>query len=66
MAEIHVQAKKHQSTSWLWIVLGLLLVAAVIYFMTRNKETDNRVETNTTTTGALVTPQWNGAHYHVA
>ena len=38
MAEIHVQTKKHSSNSaWLWIVLVLLIIGAVVYYlMTRN------------------------------
>ena len=40
MAELHVQTKKTNATpSWIWIVIGLLIAAAVIYFVTRNKET---------------------------
>ena len=43
MAEIHVQAKKHRSNStWIWIVLMLLVIAAVVYFVTRSNETDER------------------------
>jgi hypothetical protein len=58
MAEIHVQAKKHQSSnSWIWIVIGLLIVGALIYFLMRNKDNDtnNRV-INTGNTGAWVQP----------
>ena len=40
MAELHVQTKKTNTTpAWIWIVVGLLIAAAVIYFVTRNKET---------------------------
>ena len=45
MAELHVQTKKTNATpAWIWIVIGLLIAAAVIYFVTRNKETTQ--ETN--------------------
>jgi hypothetical protein len=49
MAEIHVQAKKqnNSSASWVWIVIGLLIAAAVIYFITRNKDADDSKATNT-------------------
>ena len=40
MAELHVQTKKtNSSPAWIWIVIGLVIAAAVIYFVTRNKET---------------------------
>lgn len=52
MAEIHVQTKKHQSNAaWLWIVIGILIAAVVIYFVTRNKSTNsstNQTQTNAT------------------
>ena len=48
MAEIHVQAKKQTTnTSWVWIVLLIVIAAAVIYFLTRNK--DNTPEQNQVT-----------------
>jgi flagellar basal body-associated protein FliL len=50
MADIHVEPKKQTSNSWIWIVLALVIAAAVIYFlMNRNKNTeDNREPANTT------------------
>ncbi|NTS40655.1 hypothetical protein HRG84_07025 [Flavisolibacter sp. BT320] len=51
MAEIHVEPKKQSSgSSWIWIVLALLVAAAVVYYLvTRNNETnDNAVPANTT------------------
>ena len=47
MAEIHVQTKKNQSNpAWIWIVVALLIAAAVIYFLTRNN-TDDADKRNT-------------------
>jgi hypothetical protein len=41
MAEIHVQAKKQSSNSWLWIVIALLAIGALVYYlMTRNNQTE--------------------------
>lgn len=40
MAELHVQTKKQNASGslWIWIVLGLIVVgAAVYYFVHRNK-----------------------------
>ncbi len=59
MAEIHVQAKKQNTnTSWVWIVLLLVIAAAVVYFLTRNK--DNTTEQNQVTppnTSSYIQPQ---------
>ena len=40
MAEIHVQTKKQSSSPvWLWIVLALLIIGAIVYYlMTRNNQ----------------------------
>lgn len=59
MAEIHVQAKKHQSTpAWIWIIVGLLIAAVVIYFVTTrdDKANDTTVDKTNTTSyqGAVI------------
>jgi len=37
MAEIHVQPKKNTSSSWLWILVSLIIIAAVaVYILMRN------------------------------
>lgn len=46
MAEIHVQARKHQANPgwmWAWIVLGILVIAAVVYliYVNKNKSDQN-------------------------
>ncbi len=45
MAEIHVEAKKKTNPVWLWIVLAVVIVAAIVYFAVRNKK-DNGNTTN--------------------
>jgi hypothetical protein len=60
MAEIHVQSKKQQHTSpaWIWIIVGLLIAAAVIYFIsTRNKSNQNNAPNQTNTTSGIELPQ---------
>ena len=54
MAEIHVQTKKNNSnSSWIWIVLALIIIGAVVYYlMNRNKTVDTTTPA-TNTTGAL-------------
>lgn len=58
MAEIHVEPKKQSSnTSWIWIVLALLIAAAVIYyFVTRNNTADNRQAQPVNTTSYISFP----------
>ena len=41
MAEIHVEAKKKTNPVWLWIVLAVVIVAAIVYFAVKNKRADN-------------------------
>lgn len=37
MAEIHVQAKKNSSSTWIWILVSLIIVAAIaVYILMRN------------------------------
>ena len=59
MAEIHVQAKKHNSTpAWIWIVAVVLIAAAVIYFlMNRNNNSQNNPQNQTNTTSFVELPQ---------
>ena len=45
MAEIHVEPKKHQASSpiWIWILVGLIIIAAVVYFLMKNNNGNNQV-----------------------
>jgi hypothetical protein len=44
MAEIHVQAKKKASSTWIWILVSLIIIAAIaVYIMMR----DNKVNEKT-------------------
>ena len=42
MAEIHVQARKQPRANptwmWTWIIIGILIIAAVVYFVSTNKD----------------------------
>jgi hypothetical protein len=55
MAEIHVQAKKQSSNSaWLWIVIALLIIGAIVYYlMTRDNQTQVTPATTPNTTSKL-------------
>ena len=37
MAEIHVQAKKDNSSTWLWILISIVVVAAIAFILIWNK-----------------------------
>jgi lipopolysaccharide export system protein LptC len=52
MADIHVQTKKNTTPVWLWILL-VLVIAAVIYFITRNKDKSDNKEVNQNTTSYI-------------
>lgn len=42
MAEIHVQARRHPRSNpswmWAWLILGILIIAAVAYYVFANKD----------------------------
>ena len=40
MAEIHVEPKKQATPAWVWILVGLIIIAAVAFFITRNNKTN--------------------------
>ncbi|HMK17704.1 MAG TPA: hypothetical protein VK492_05895 [Chitinophagaceae bacterium] len=41
MAEIHVQAKKSSSSTWLWILVSLIIIAAVAVYILMRDNTAN-------------------------
>jgi phosphotransferase system glucose/maltose/N-acetylglucosamine-specific IIC component len=54
MAEIHVQAKKKTGTLWFWIVLFLLVIAAiVVYVMFRDGTLDQKNSNQPTQTSFI-------------
>jgi len=60
MAELHVQAKKHNSTpAWIWIVAVVLIAAAIIYFLVNrnNNNGQNNPQNQTNTTSSVESPQ---------
>lgn len=74
MAEIHVQARKHSranpATMWIWLIIGALIIAAVVYYVYMNKNKNNsnnntqdlKNQRNTPQPGAMV-PQKQGSVY---
>jgi flagellar basal body-associated protein FliL len=66
MAEIHVEAKKHHSSPvWIWILIGIIIAAIVIYFVTaRNKSSQTNTQNQTNSTSAVELPQqFNNTNY---
>ena len=46
MAEIHVQAKKSSSSTWLWILVSLIIIAAVAVYILMRDNTANAKTVN--------------------
>ena len=77
MAEIHVQARKHHqranpSWMWTWIILGILIIAAIVYLIYANKNNGNQNNTqqiqnnrNTPQPGAMTSPKSSTATYAI-
>lgn len=42
MAEIHVQARRHARSNpswmWAWLIIGIIIIAAVAYYVYANKD----------------------------
>ena len=55
MAELHVQAKKNTSSTWLWILISLVIIAAiVVYMIMRDNGTNERAVTKPNQTSSVV------------
>ena len=74
MAEIHVQARRHSRYNpawmWTWLIVGILIIAAVIYFVYANKNAndsnnnkDLQNQRNTPMPGAAVPQQSHNMTY---
>lgn len=76
MAEIHVQARRHPRSNpawmWTWLIIGILIIAAVAYYVFMNKDTDNTNEQdlqnqrNTPMPGASVPQQSSNTYVMVS
>lgn len=56
MAELHVEPKKHSAgaTSWIWIVLGIILAAIVVWLIVANNNKNENATQPVNTTGAVI------------
>ncbi len=46
MAEIHVQPKKRTSSTWVWILLSLIIIAAIAVYILMRDNTANAKTVN--------------------
>ena len=58
MAELHVEPKKHTSSTWIWILVSLAIIAIVAYLLLRNNKAGENNTVNRNTTSFI---QWNYA-----
>ena len=64
MAEIQVQTKKKDSSPmWLWVVLAVLALGVIIYLLTRNKNVNEAVTPDRTTSSIQSVPQLANVYY---
>ena len=55
MAELHVQAKKNSSSTWVWILISLIIIAAiVVYLMMRDNGTNERAVSKPAQTSSVM------------
>jgi hypothetical protein len=58
MAEIHVQAKKKASSAWLWILISLIIIAAVVvYVMMRDNAINDKGLSQPNSTSSIMVKQ---------
>lgn len=64
MAEIHVQTKKpHTTPAWIWILIGLIIAAVVVYLVTTRNKNQNNTQNQNTTSGVELPQQFTGVTY---
>jgi hypothetical protein len=78
MADIHVQTRRHSRYNptwmWTWIIIGIIIIAAVVYYVYANKDEDAsnqqdlKNQRNTPMPGAAVPQQPSHVTYvmHIA
>jgi len=49
MAEIHVQAKKGSSSPWLWILISIIVIAALAFVLVWNNKDNVQKNANSKT-----------------
>jgi Na+/proline symporter len=54
MAEIHVRAKKTSSSAWLWILISIVVIAAVAFLLIWNNRDNTQNEVSSKQTRLLL------------
>jgi len=49
MAEIHVQAKKGSSSAWLWILISIIVIAALAFVLVWNNRNNAQKDASSKT-----------------
>jgi len=58
MAEIHVQAKKKASSTWIWILVSLIIIAAIaVYVMMRDNKVNEKTISQPSKTSFIMSEQ---------
>jgi bacteriorhodopsin len=58
MAEIHVQAKKKASSTWIWILVSLIIIAAIaVYVMMRDNKVNEKTISQPNKTSFIMSEQ---------
>jgi len=58
MAEIHVQAKKNSSTTWIWILVSLIIIAAIaVYILMRDNGVNEKAISKPSQTSVIIYKQ---------
>ena len=57
MAELHVQTKKQSNTTWIWILVALLAIAAIVYYVATRDKANNTAPVSQPGAAAVSKPQ---------
>ena len=56
MAEIHVQAKKERSSAWLWILISIIVIAALAFVLVWNNKNADKAAVKPSSTSSIQHP----------
>jgi hypothetical protein len=56
MAEIHVQAKRKSSSTWLWILISVIILGTIAFILLWNNNAEVREKISNPTQTSMVDP----------
>ena len=56
MAEIHVQAKRKSSSTWLWILISVIILGTIAFILLWNNNAEVREKITNPTQTSMVDP----------